>query len=147
MTDTNHLAFRRGVHAAVQAIVADFTGLVRRRIEAHSPELTTQTIVAMAKRIAERPYPTEDPGPAGIETPEVPAEPRPTAEMQIAVACLAAEESGLPIQITVTSDGLVVQGRTPVRSSIRAVQWPMLLGSDVPMLSLAVEAVIEELRQ
>jgi hypothetical protein len=146
VTEISNPAFRRGVHAAVQAIVADFTGLVRRRIEAHSPELTTQTIVAMVKRIAESPYPTEDPGPADPATPEVPAEPRPTTEMLLAVACLAAEESGLPLTLTISSDGVLVQGKNAGRSSLRSVSWTQITQSDVPMLSLAVEAVLEELR-
>ena len=143
---TDHLAFRRGVHAAVQAIVADFTGLVRRRVEAHSPELVTQSIVAMTRRIAEAPYPTEDPGPTSADTPEVPAEPRPTTEMLLAVACLAAEESGLPLQLTISSDGVQVYGTNAGRTSIRGVSWTQITQSDVPMLSLAVEAVLEELR-
>lgn len=138
-------AFRRGIHTAVQVIVDNFADLIDRRTHAHAPQQMTEVIRAMSLRIGQMTFPTDDPGPSP-DDPEVPAEARPTPEVQIAVACLAAEASGLPIRITVSSDGLLVEGHTPTHRSLRKVAWTQLVQSDVPMLSLAVETVIEELR-
>jgi hypothetical protein len=145
LTTPDHHAFRRGVHSAVQAVVADLSALIERRTKAHAPQQMTETIRAMALRISSNPYPTEDPGPSESD-PEVPADPRPTPEVQIAVASLAAEESGLPITLTASSDGILVMGTAQGRTALRRVAWSQLTQSDAPMLSLAVEVVIEELR-
>lgn len=138
---SNHEAFRRGIHTAVQATVDDLADLVERRRAAHAPQLVTEAIVAMARRIAHALYPTEDPGPSGDE----PTVPRPALHTLLQVAALAAEESGLPVRITVSSDGLQVAGTHLGRQSLRAVSWHDMTNSPTPVLSLAVTEVIAEL--
>lgn len=146
------LAFRRGVHTAVQAIVDDFASLVQRRDQAHAPQNTTEVVKAMALRLAALPMPWTDPGPVDPAVPAVPAAPRPDLHTLIQVASLAAEESGLPIRIEVASDGLRVIAFSAMTASrtrlavIRQVSWAEINTAETPVLSIAVAQVIEELR-
>jgi hypothetical protein len=148
LRDTMNTAFRRGVHTAVQIIVDDFSDLVRRREQSGIGQSNTEVIKAMALRLARLPMPHDDPGPADPAVPAVPQSPRPEVHTLLQVASLAAEESGLPITLDVTSDGVRVLGRrqSPLPPAIRAVSWGDIATAEVPVLSLAVQQVIDELR-
>lgn len=141
-------AFRRGIHTALQIILDDFADLCVRRDAASAPKDRTETIRGMALRLAQLPFPQTDPGPADPTAPAVPQPPRPELHTLLQVASLAAEESGLPIALDTTSDGVRVIGRTPTGgvAAVRVLSWAQITTDPTPVLSIAVQSVIDEMR-